>query len=312
MKLFGFEVSRKSGGVLDINTLIRRLEAIHELASGVTVTPDTCMRSPTVQAVVQSISRRIATLPVHVLKTSVGSKGRATKERLPSHPAARLLSKPNDWQSRTDYWLDATSRLVRWGNYYAVKGRGQTGPIRRLFPLRSGPRRARTGRHHAFGAYKARLKNGGQREYSIAEMHHVRLPARDSVKGNSPVMDVAEAIALEIAAEKFGAAFFGNGAMPALVFNYQQGSQGHKTDEERKKFIDEFQDIYSKRGRFRALLLPKGIELGNPIAVDTIRPNSSRRANISERSSPARSACRRISSVICRAAPLPTMSSSSR
>ena len=46
-----------------------------------------------------------------------------------------------------------------------------------------------------------------QRDYALAEMHHVRLAARDGLKGNSPVMDVAEAIALEIAAGNPAARF---------------------------------------------------------------------------------------------------------
>ena len=53
-----------------------------------------------------------------------------------------------------------------------------------------------------------------------------------------------------------------------MVFNYAQGSQGFKTDEERNRFIEEFQSVYAKRGRFKALLLPKGIEVGPPVAVD--------------------------------------------
>jgi HK97 family phage portal protein len=101
-----------------------------------------------------------------------------------------------------------------------------------------------------------------------AQIHHARGPARDGVCGDSPVMDVSEAIALEIAAEKFGASFFGNGAMPGLVFSHAPGSQGFKSDEERKKFADSIQEVYAKKGRHRALVLPKGIELGDPIAID--------------------------------------------
>jgi HK97 family phage portal protein len=58
-----------------------------------------------------------------------------------------------------------------------------------------------------------------------------------------------------------GAALFGNGAMPSLVFKFQQGVQGFKTDEEGKKFIEDFQSIYAKRGRFKGMLLPKGMDV---------------------------------------------------
>jgi HK97 family phage portal protein len=64
-----------------------------------------------------------------------------------------------------------------------------------------------------------------------------------------------------------GSSLFGNGAMPGIIFNYAAGSAGHKTDEERKSFVDDFHAAYNKRGRFRAMLLPKGIEAGTPIEV---------------------------------------------
>jgi HK97 family phage portal protein len=86
--------------------------------------------------------------------------------------------------------------------------------------------------------------------------------------GDSPIMNMRESIALEIAAEKFGASFFGNGAMPLIMFTYMQGSQGHKTDEDRQRFIDEFQAAYRGKGRFRAMLLPRGITAGDPVPVD--------------------------------------------
>src|SRR5690606_7899964 len=82
---------------------------------------------------------------------------------------------------------------------------------------------------------------GGQREYTLSEIHHVRGAARDFLNGDSPVNDVHEAIALEIAAEEFGATFFGNGALPLLVFNLMQGFAGFKTKEEENAFIESVQ-----------------------------------------------------------------------
>jgi HK97 family phage portal protein len=86
--------------------------------------------------------------------------------------------------------------------------------------------------------------------------------------GDSPIMNLRESIALEIAAEKFGGSFFGNGAMPLIMFTYLQGSAGHKTDEDRQRFIDEFQAAYRGKGRFRAMLLPRGIDAKDPIPMD--------------------------------------------
>lgn len=261
MKLFGFEITRFQGNTLSLDQLIQRLDAMMATISGIPVTPDSAMEAPTVQAIVQAVAGAISTLTVHVLEKTT-SKGRVRKEPLPNHPVTRLLSAPNDTQDRVTYWLDATSWLIRYGNHYAVKGRGQTGPIRRLVAV---PPREVTIEEQDDRRLLYRI--GTEPLRTAAQMHHVRGAARNGYRGDSPVMDVREAIALEIAAERFGASFFGNGAMPLLVFKYMQGSSGHKSPEGRKQFIDDFQKSYGIEGRraLRALLLPLGMEMEDPV-----------------------------------------------
>jgi HK97 family phage portal protein len=246
---------------------MRRLEALYATASGVVVTPESCMQAPTVQAIVTYLSRRISTLPVKVYQQTA-SNGRTRKEHLPSHPVARLLNKPNDWQTRTSYWLDAVSRLVRYNNCYLIKLRGQTGPIRQLVPVHPSCVAVEQDPDTMVVTYRVRFSNGRQREYSSADVHHIRGLSRDGLMGDSPVVDIREAIALEIAAERMGASFLGNGALPSTIFKYEPGSQGHKTAEERKKFMDDYNASYSGRGRFRGMLLPKGIELAEQFEVE--------------------------------------------
>jgi HK97 family phage portal protein len=267
LKLLGFEISRKSGtSSMSIDTLIKRLEAVYETSSGVAITPENCEQSPTVKAIVTAVTRRFAVMPVHVYRKTLVN-GRASKELQPSHPVEKLLNKPNDWQARTSYWMDASSWLLRYGNFYAFKARGNTGPIRRLLPLSPGQTEPKQSDDWAV-TYHANLANGSSQDYDQSQVHHARLVARDGLKGDSPVMDVREAIAMEIAAEKFGASLFGNGAMPGLIFKYMDGSQGHKTDEERAQFVVDVQNIYSRKGRFKAMMLPKGIDLGTQIGIE--------------------------------------------
>ena len=53
-----------------------------------------------------------------------------------------------------------------------------------------------------------------------------------------------------------------------MVFKFMQGTQGFKTDEEKTQFLEDFQAAYGQRRRFRAMLLPKGIEHSDPINVE--------------------------------------------
>jgi HK97 family phage portal protein len=268
MNLFGLEIgwSRKSAGDIPLNTLLSRLDALTELASGISVTPENCMQSPTVNAVVQAVSRRIATLPVQVLQKGT-TNGKPSKQPLPDHPLAKLLEKPAAWLTGTSYWLDATSWLVRYGNFYSWKGQGRSGPVRELIPLHPGCVSIYQEPTTWAVTYRVTAK-GVYQEYQPTQIHHARGPARDGVCGDSPVRDVAEAIALEIAAEKFGAALFGNGATPGLVLQNAPGTLGFKTDEERAKFRQNIEEVYGKRGRHRVLLLPKGIEIGQQVPIE--------------------------------------------
>ena len=251
---------------ISLDTLIRRLEAIYETSSGVSVTPENCEQAPTVKAMVTAVTRRFAVMPVHVYRKTT-SGGRTKKEIDPNHPVERLLRKPNDWQANTSYWMDAASRLMRYGNFCAFKARGNTGPIRRLLPLHPGSVTVHQEDDWSV-VYRAALKSGVQEVIDPSRMHHARLSARDGLWGDSPVIDIREAIAMEIAAEKYGASVFGNGAMPGLIFKYAEGSQGHKNDEERNAFVEDVQRAYSKKGRFKAMLLPKGVDLGDPIKIE--------------------------------------------
>lgn len=251
---------------VDLNTLIRRLEMAYQTVSGVSVTPETCMRSPTVNAIVTSISRRISVSPIRVMrKTFV--RGRETKELLPNHSVARLLSRPNNWQTRSSYWLDATSALLRYGRYFAFKGRGDTGPIRFLHPLSPGSVTVEQDTQSLDVSYRAVVVGGGQRLVSANEMHHVRGPARDFVTGDSPIEDIREAIALEIAIEQHGAAFFGNGALPLLVFGISDGFKGFATQAEETEFIESVKSALGGKRRFTSFLKPKGITL-DTVEVD--------------------------------------------
>lgn len=266
MNFLGLEIRRKGYAQGTPDDILGRLRAILKGNIG-DITPDNCMKSPTVQAIVQSISRRIAVSPVHVFQKGT-KKGRDTKEKLPDHPVAKLLKKPNSWQTSAEYWLDATSCFVRWGRYFAFKSRGSTGPIRELIPLH--PQVVGVKQHPQTYAvsFLVTQEGAGQREYPREKIHYVRGPSRDFLCGNSPVEDVKLAIGLEIAAEEFGASFFNNGALPLMILKYMQGSAAFKNAQDEKKFVEDFQNAFGGGNRHKALLLPKGIETGEPVKIE--------------------------------------------
>jgi len=221
--------------------------------TGVAVTPETCTQSPTVQAVVTAISRRMAITPIHIFQTKENN-GRATKEKIPSHPVAKLLKQPNEWQTGVDYIGDMASVLVRYGRFIAIKGQGNTGPIRKLYPVRPSEVAIKQDDISAPPMFE---RNG--QSWPMSKIHYVRGPAQDFITGDSPVEKIKTAIGVEIAVEEYGASFFNNGAVPLQVFGYAEG-MGFKTPDEEKTFLQDFKALFSGAKRHNALMLPKGIE----------------------------------------------------
>lgn len=263
MKLFGYEFSMQresKGQTLTFDQFLSRLDALVATASGITVDPETCVQSPTVQAVITAVAGRISTLPIHVYQKKQTRLG-ATKEPVPNHPIARLLNDPKiDGVDRVSYWADAASWLIRYGNFYALKSQARTGPIRRLYPLP--PSRVHPEQQDDFSViYRVTTDGGGQRDYAASDIVHARGPSRNGYVGSSPIIDLRESIALEIAAERMGASFFGNGAMPSMIFQFKDGYQGFQTTEQRQTFLDTFHAAYGGSSkRFKGMVLPKGMD----------------------------------------------------
>jgi HK97 family phage portal protein len=244
--------------------VLSRLIAAQEGTLGVDVTPDNCMASPTVHAIVTAVTRRFAVTPIHVYKTGSSANGQ-TKEKLPNHPVARLLRSPNRWQTSKDFWSDATSTYLRHGRFYSFKSRGSTGPIRELLPI--DPKRVTPTQDDNFNV-EFEVSGTPTTTYPLDKFFHARATARDFLKGDSPVADVATAIGLEIMAEKFGATFFKNGAFPLLVFNFQEGSSGFETEEQSKQFISDFKEAFGGDKKNNSMLLPKGIDKPTPLKFE--------------------------------------------
>ena len=230
------------------------------------VTPDTCMKSPTVHAIVTAISRRLAITPVHVYqKKTVG--GKAQKQLLLDHPTEKLLKSPNSWQSDYDFWQDAGSTIVRHGKFYSYKSQSG-GKIRELLPLNPRIVTPRQDEKTWQVTYKVTTTGDVSEEYSPKQLFAARGPARDFLEGDSTVTDVNIAIGLEILAETFGANFFKNGALPLLIFKYAEGSAGFETEEQEKQFLEDVQQAFGGANQLSSMLVPKGIDKPETLAME--------------------------------------------
>lgn len=246
--------------------VLQRLVMSQEGVLSSMVTPSTCMSSPTVNAIVTAISRRISVTPLTIYQKTT-KDGKDIKEPLPNHSVSRLLNSPNSWQSSFEFWQDAASTAVRWGNFYGWISRGQAGPIRELLPLNPNSVKPEQDEKTLQVSYRVNLK-AGNKVYPPRQIFHARGPARDFIEGNSPINDVKTAIALEILAENFGANFFQNGALPLLIFSYMEGSAGFQTEEQEKAFLDNLKSELGGSKMLTSMLLPKGIDKPETVVTD--------------------------------------------
>ncbi len=182
-------------------------------AAGVSVTPESAMRLSAVSACVRLIAESIASLPLHVYRR--GADGR--RERADDVPAARLLhDEPNELMSSFTFRETLAAQLLLWGNAYAPIVRRRSSEPVELLPVQS--RSVQVRRAPGGGlVYDVTMPDGRTATVGQADMLHVPGLSFDGITGLSPVRYAAQSIGLAIAAEQFGATFFGNGSRPSGV-----------------------------------------------------------------------------------------------
>ncbi len=168
------------------------------------------------------ISETIASVPWHVFGQE--SKQKANRE----HPLDPVIYRqPNSEMSAFSYKELIFQHGTGWGNHYSEIERSGTGDVVNLWPLDPDSVNIdRDSNGRIF--YDIDQQGGANKSLKAEDIYHVRGPSRDGLKGYSVIDLAKESISLGLAAEAFGGAFFGNGAMPATVI---KGADGIVLDE---------------------------------------------------------------------------------
>lgn len=154
---------------------------------------------------VNILSGTIAALPLHVYRRNDDG----SRLRDDSHAAAKLLHKPN--RNVTDFMFRETMQavLLMWGNTYAMIRRTDRGFPEELVlvhPSDVTPMMHQQNRH-----YSVKVDN---HVYTVPDKDMIHIPGLsfDGMQGYSPLAVMRESMGLGLAAQKFGARFFGSGA----------------------------------------------------------------------------------------------------
>lgn len=185
--------------------------------TGVNVTETSALRVTAVYACVRVLAETVATLPLVVYRRQ---KPRG-KLRDPSHPLYTVLhDQANTEMTAMQLRETMMAHVLLWGNAYASIERDGAGNVVGLWPLL--PDRTYVVRDDKTGklVYITTLPNGEQVLLPWDQVLHIPGLSYNGIVGYSPIQCAREAIGLALAAEEFGARFFGNGARPGGVLEH--------------------------------------------------------------------------------------------
>lgn len=172
--------------------------------AGVNVNEESSLGFSAVYSAVRVISEAIATLPLQVYtKTEEG------REMNSDHPLYYILhDQPNIYQTSYTYRETLSAHQCLWGNAYSFIERDGASRVVGLHPIHPSlvvPK---------FDDTKKKIFYVINNKEVIEQSNILHFPAlsMDGIIGKSPIQVAKESIGLGMAAEKFGASFYGNGA----------------------------------------------------------------------------------------------------
>lgn len=234
---------------LTLDQAIQRFLSLRQTVSGEMINPDTALQAPTVFAIAGALSRSVGMLPF-MIEQDQSEPGKRKVTRMTDHPLAKLMKRPNAWQSPYEYWSLVMVRLALYGEFYAIKNQASNGRITALIPVSPDAVEVQQGNTGKL-SFQVTPINGSAQVIPQDKMHRIVMFSTDSLRGTSPIQNCKETIAMEIAAEKFGAATFGSGAIPNVVLQMD----GHFKDKEAaERFKESWQSAFGNKKRGTAVL----------------------------------------------------------
>jgi HK97 family phage portal protein len=228
--------------------------------SGIRITPETALQSTIVLACCRILAETVSGLPLHVYRRSPDGGDEIAKE-IPLYKV--LTFRPNDWQTKQEFFEQIVMTLALWGNSYTRIRSGQYGSVScldNLHPSRMEVERLENGRLR----YSYTDPETGRLErYTQDQIMHCRwTPEQDGIKGMVPVEIAREAIGLARACEQHAARFWANSARPGVVLQ----TEGTLNAEAAERLRDNWERLHRGSERaFRTAVLTggmKAVELG--------------------------------------------------
>ena len=193
--------------------------------SGERVDEKSAMQIATVYACVRLLAESIAGLPLHLYRYT--SSSGSDKERAKDHPLYKILYRqPNPEMTSFSFWETMVLQILLWGNSYAQVIRDGKNNVLALYPLP--PENVEVDRedkghiNYIYHAYTDEVPGETNKDiyFRSDEIFHVPGLSYNGLVGISPIAMMKNSLGTTIAVEKYGSAFFKNGAQPAGVLEH--------------------------------------------------------------------------------------------
>lgn len=172
---------------------------------GFSTGPLSALKSTAVWACVRVIAETVASLPVHVYER----KGNTRRQR---DPQPAWLIKPNPEMTRFELFERTVASLNLDGNAYWYFEHDNLGRVAQVWPLPPSIVTVERSRSTWEIQYRVGSKAHAGIYTSSNILHFRAFPGVDDLKGLSPIANFAQSIGLGLAAEEYGARFFGQGS----------------------------------------------------------------------------------------------------
>jgi HK97 family phage portal protein len=184
--------------------------------AGVMVNEKQAMRLSTMFACIKVISEDLSSLPLSIWQRMPDDSVRDARE----HKLYPLLhDQPNDNMTSVTFRAVLIASVLAWGNAFALIRRDKASRARSLQPL-APDKTSAVFTNGKLGFATTQTEDGQPRYIAAEDMLHVIGTSFDGITGLSPVQTCKNAFGLSIAAEKFGAQFFGNGSRATGVVSH--------------------------------------------------------------------------------------------
>lgn len=246
--LFGGEQRAMSS-----NQLFELIAAGNATYAGPSVTEDNAMRSSAVYACIRIISESAASLPLVLYKQNGRNKTKAT-----NHPLYPLLHNLANPLMTSFEWAELMfSHALLTGNGFSEKEMNSAGTVTALWPLN--PRKMEHYEKRADGLWWFyRTPDNQLRAIPGYRIHHLK-GLGDGIMGQSPITQAAkQAVGLSLAAEEYGARYYGNGARPGLILRHPGKLSEAAAKRLKESFVNEHQGLSNAH---RTKVLEEGMDV---------------------------------------------------